>query len=258
MLADDHGPIPLLHFPKLSKLGGLVHAITLRPANMACHLGPDPAGTVRRRQALCRQLGVDFACLTLPEQVHGARLAEIGREDVGAGREGRQDAIAGVDGLVCTLPGVPIMVLSADCALVVVYDPRRAALGVAHASWKGTVGRVTQNVAERMVDQLGCRPADLWAGIGPAAGPLRYQVGEEVRQQARRTLPEADRYFPSIAGGIAFDLWACNRDQLLAAGVPAEQIELAGLCTIADRRFFSYRRDGPDTGRFALIAAIRE
>ncbi|GAG03167.1 unnamed protein product, partial [marine sediment metagenome] len=54
-----------------------------------------------------------------------------------------------------------------------------------------------------------------------------------------------------------FDLWSANRDQLLAAGLGPDRIELAGICTIQDDRFFSYRRDGPETGRFALVAGVR-
>jgi YfiH family protein len=150
------------------------------------------------------------------------------------------------------------MVLSADCALVLVYDPARRVMGLAHAGWKGTIASITGRLVSTMIEHAGCRPADLWAGISPAAGPQKYEVGPEVRQQAAKAMPNADRYFPAIAGGIAFDLWACNRDQLLDAGVPAEQIELAGICTIGDERFFSYRRDGPGTGRFGLLAAITQ
>lgn len=252
MLLDDRGPVPVLLFPKLCALDGLVHAVTMRPGNMACHVGPDQAGSAQRRQALCEQLGLDFSRLTLPQQIHEAKVVEVRPEHVGAGRESRESAIGGVDGLVCTLGGVPVMVLSADCVPVLLYAPRRRVLGLAHASWKGTLGGLTRRVAEWMVGRLGCRPPDIWAAIGPAAGPQRYQVGSEVRQRAGAELPGADRYFPSIADGVGFDLWSCNRDQLLAVDVPAEQIDLAGICTIGDERFFSYRRDGTGTGRFAL------
>jgi YfiH family protein len=255
MPAEPTGRVPTLTFAKLAGLPGLTYAISLRPADMS-YPGDPPARHDRRR--LCEQLHLDPGRLTLPQQVHGRRIAVVCPQDAGAGRGQRENAIPRTDGLVCTLPGVPIMVLSADCALVLVYDPARRAVGLAHAGWKGTIAGITRGLVSAMIEQAGCRPDDLWAGISPAAGPTRYQVGPEVRQQAVEAMPDADRYFPAIAGGMVFDLWACNRDQLLDAGVPAEQIDLAGLCTIGDERFFSYRRDGAGTGRFGLLAAITQ
>ncbi|MBI4580236.1 MAG: polyphenol oxidase family protein, partial [Planctomycetes bacterium] len=56
---------------------------------------------------------------------------------------------------------------------------------------------------------------------------------------------------------LYFDLWAANRRQLTAAGVPADRVETAGICTICDQRFWSHRRDGESTGRFALFVGLR-
>lgn len=247
----------LLRFPHLARFDGLIHAVTSRPWNMAPHRGPQRELAIQRRQKLCAHLGVPFERLTAPDQIHSHHVVRVGEEDVGAGRFGRDSAVRFVDGLVCDLPDTPLLQLSGDCPLILVFDPVRHAMGTAHASWRGTVAGVGVQLVRRMVADLGSRPADLWAGIAPCAGAERYEVGAEVRRVARAMLPGADRFFPTHAGKLCFDLKSANADALMTTGIPAAQIEVAVECTLSDARFFSHRREGPDAGRFALVAAIR-
>ncbi len=246
----------LLRFPGLAGEPRLVHAVTTKPWNMACHCGPEAAHAAKRRGTLCLFLGMSFDRLTCAEQIHQTGLAVVDERLAGAGRDGRASAVVGVDGLLTRRPDTPLMLLSADCPLVLVYDHGVPAVGVAHASWRCTVAGITRRLVETMVSELGCDRNRLRAGIGPSAGPERYVVGEEVLAAAR-ALPQADRYFARCGAGMTFDLWAANHDQLRWAGVPADHVESARICTIGDERFYSYRREGPETGRFALVAGIR-
>jgi YfiH family protein len=162
-----------------------------------------------------------------------------------------------VDGLVCDIPRVPLLQLSADCLLILAVDPNRRAFGTAHASWRGTVGGVARNLVRMMVHSFETRPADLLVGLAPSACPPRYEIGEDVRRVAEAMLTDAGRFMPaSPSGRHCFDLKAANADQLLGSGVPAGRIVIAAECTMADPRFYSHRRDGDTTGRFALIAGF--
>ncbi len=247
----------LLRFASLAGRAVLIHAITSKPWNMACHCGPQTHLACERRRRLCEAVGLPFERLTCAEQVHGASVAVISPDGAGAGRDGRASAVAGVDGLLTDCPGVGLMLLSADCPLVLVFDPRRPAIGVAHASWRGTVGRISGRLVEQMTHSFGSVAEELWAGIGPSAGPESYVVGDDVFRSAADSLPDHDRYFRPVPGGMTFDLWAANRDTLVSAGLRRDHIEVAGVCTIKDDRFFSHRREGSQTGRFALIAGLR-
>ncbi|MCK6482981.1 MAG: laccase domain-containing protein [Phycisphaerae bacterium] len=247
----------LLRFPRLGRFDRLIHVITTRPWNMAPHRGPHRELAILRRQRLCAHLGVPFERLTAPDQIHSPHVVRVDEADVGAGRFGRDSAIRFVDGLVCDLPDTPLLQLSGDCPLILVHDPVRHALGTAHASWRGTVAGAAGLLVRRLTAEFGSRPADLWAGIAPCAGAERYEVGAEVRRVALAMLPDADRFFATYAGKLCFDLKSANADALLTAGVPAAQIEVAAECTLSDARFFSHRREGPDAGRFALVAAVR-
>lgn len=247
----------LLYFPALSGIEGFAHVVTTRPWNMATHRGPDTDLALDRRRRVCEHVGLAFQNLTGAEQIHSAHVVRILPSDVGAGRDGRHTAIRFVDGFVCDLPDVPVMMCSADCPMIVVVEPRSRVFGVAHASWRGTVAGMTAELVRQLRREFQVEPADLMAGICPCAGATRYEVGEEVFRIAQARWQDAEPFFPTVGGRRHLDLRAANAAQLVAAGVPPDRISVAEECTISDRRFFSYRRDGVATGRFALIAGFR-
>lgn len=247
----------LFQFSGLSEAAGLVHAVSSRPWNLAPHRGPDAHLAVERRKALCSHLGISFDRLTAPEQVHGAEVVALDRSEIGAGGHGRQHAVRYVDGLITDEPDVGIVILSADCPMILVYDEAGPVLGAAHASWRGTVAGITPHLVRSMAKQYGCKPERLVAGICPSAGPCCYEIGPEVARIVAQRFDDPGRYLPVRNDRLTLDLWQANFDQLVAVGVRPDRIERADLCSICDERFFSHRREGEGTGRTALIAAIR-
>jgi len=258
LLIEAFEDTQLLRFSNFDAIPGFVHAITTRPWNMAPHRGPEADQAVDRRRRICAHLGFDFDKLTAADQIHSGHVVCIGPPDVGAGRFGRDTAVKFVDGLVSNLSGVPLLQLSADCLLILVVDPVLRAVGTAHASWRGTVARIAENLIAAMVRSFQSKPADLHVGLAPCASPPRYEVGDDVCRIARAMLPMADVALPvAPSGRRCFDLKAANTQALLDAGVSGERIIAATECTMADARFYSHRRDGEATGRFALFAGFR-
>lgn len=244
-------------FDSLVNQPGLVHAFASRPCNYAPHRGPGADGAIAARRAVCAQLGVSFDRLTSPSQVHGAEVVAVNEDDAGRGAEGRDSAVRFVDGLMTDVPGLPLILMSADCPLILVYDPQRPAIGAVHASWQGTVARAAQNLVRQMVRVYGSDPAGLQAGIAPSGGPCCYEVGREVRRIAEGRLTNVEGCFVCRDDRLYFDLWAANRDQLIESGVLAAHIEVARLCSICDERFWSHRRQAVQAGRSALFAALK-
>jgi len=256
MLEEQHGPLRLLRFETLAREPRLVHAVTTKPQNMAPHRGAGREDAIRWRRALCESLGLEFERLTASQQVMGADVITVAECDIGHGRQGRSTAVKFVDGLITDRPGVPLLMLSADCPPICAYDPARHVLGTIHAGWQGTVAGAAGHLVERMRAEHGCQPEHLKTAIAPSAGPMTYEVGQEVLRVARTRRNDADELIQTRGSRLTFDLWEANRRQLHEAGVPADQIEVAGLDTLTDDRFWSHRRDGKDAGRFALIVAL--
>ena len=158
-------------------------------------------------------------------------------------------------------------------------DARRAAVAAAHAGWRGLAARVPMAAVDALAREFGARPADLVAAIGPSIGACCYEVGHDVRKQfedAGFSPAQLARWFvgeprpsgrnPSMSGlppkpraaHWFFDGWAAAHEQLTEAGVPADQIYSAELCTASHAgAFCSYRRDGSPAGRLAAVVRAR-
>lgn len=236
-------------FERLADLPGLTHAFATRPLDVSPRRSPDAADRAARRGQMVRDFQLDPERLCYCLQAHTPRIATVDSDSPSGPYEGW-------DGLITAVPAAPLMTFSADCPLVLAYDVRRRVVGMVHSSWHCTVAGATRALIERMCADHGCQPGDIYAGIGPSAGPDAYEVQSDVYEAAAE-LPQRERFFRRRDGRMYFDLWEANRTQLIESGVPAAQIDVAGICTMTrNDLFFSYRREGAGCGHFGLLAAV--
>ncbi len=186
------------------------------------------------------------AALNTAYQIHSDRVVVIVEDVAGAAPE--------ADGLVTATPGLLCGALAADCAPILLVDPRARVVAAVHAGWRGALGGVSDAAVRAMAD-LGAKPEDILAAIGPCIGPASYEVGAEFRERfvaersgfARFFVPgaESDKFY--------FDLPAFVLHRLAASGVAAS--EWIGRDTAADPEFFSnrraFKRGENDYGRLA-------
>jgi polyphenol oxidase len=158
-------------------------------------------------------------------------------------------------------PTVALVAQAADCVPLLMADRRTGAVAAVHAGWRGTAAGAARSAVAALAHEFGTRPGDLVVVVGPSIGPCCYVVGDELVDAFRKAgfAREIDRWFSrDDAGALRLDLWAANRDQLLACGVTEGAIHQAGLCTASHPEWFaSYRRDGPGTGRIAAVIRCR-
>jgi YfiH family protein len=244
-LTDLPGGWTVGRFAPLDRLPGIRHFITTRKALDVNLIAADRPGAA---VALSEALGVREAAFL--DQVHGDVVIEVSA----GGFAGKGD------GLITNVPGLGLMGVSADCPLVLAADLDGKAVGVAHASWRGTVKQIAFKLARRLAERYQIDPSRLVACICPSAGPERYEVGQDVVEAALAGLgPSAREFFRQRDGKTYLDLWAANRAQLLAAGLREENVHVAGVCTITRNDLFpSYRVEGVKAGRFAAVIAKKE
>jgi YfiH family protein len=144
----------------------------------------------------------------------------------------------------------------ADCVPILLHDPRRKVVGIAHAGWLGTVRLTAAAAVRAMAEHYGSRPEDIQAGIGPSIGPDHYEVGADVIAKVQESFgSDAAQLVQQRGRKQHFDLWQANRLQLEQAGV--RQIEVAGLCTACHLEdWFSHRAEKGKTGRFGALIAL--
>ncbi|MCR5175971.1 MAG: peptidoglycan editing factor PgeF [Anaerovibrio sp.] len=228
--------------------------------NLGLHVGDDRDTVCHNRDVFFDGLGLVRGSGVTCQQVHGCDIMVVNRDDIGRGMYAYDESIPNIDALITDTPELPLMLFFADCTPVLLADPVRRAIGVAHAGWKGTAAGIGMKTVQRMVREYGCKPENILASIGPAIGPCCYEVGEQVLTSFDKTFPQyKTKIFASVGDDkYRLNLWEANRLQLLDAGLVQDNIDVAGVCTACNhKQFFSYRAEGGTTGRIAAVLAIK-
>jgi YfiH family protein len=206
---------------------------------------------------------VGASALAMLTQVHGAEVVIL--RDNGVAPAGRPEA----DVLVSDARRTAIAVRAADCVPLLMADPVTGGVAAVHAGWRGTVARAAVVAVNALEREFGARPGDLVVAIGPCIGPCCYEVGSELVDAFAAAGHERhliDRWFrspPPPRGSterprLRLDVAGANRDQLVLAGVAAERIHIAGLCTAMHLDVLtSYRIEKEHAGRLAGVIRRR-
>jgi YfiH family protein len=218
-----------------TRVGG-VSSSPFDSLNLGILTGDERSAVLENRRRLASALGVDPESVAMGRQVHGSRIA-VHRPGPGSGAFARPvPDPEEVDGHVTAEPGLPMLVLVADCLPVAVSGP--GGLAMLHCGWRGLAGNLVEDAVRQVEGEA--------AVIGPGIGPCCFEVGEEV-------LAAFSDLGDGIAEGPMCDLPEVARRKLVRAGV--KRIEVSGICSSCERDlFFSHRRDDGSTGRQAGIA----
>jgi polyphenol oxidase len=203
--------------------------------NVSASVGGGDVAAARHRAA--RLVGAGLDDVVFMEQVHGARVAVVGRADRGAGAGRHADALRGADALATLDAGTVLAVLVADCVPVLLAGPERGVAAV-HAGREGLVAGVVGAAVTTLSDLAGVSGAELVAVIGPAVGPCCYELPAGLAAAVEAAVPGTAAR--TKAGTTSIDLVAGVTRQLAAEGVV--RIAREGGCTRCDPdRWFSHR-----------------
>ena len=229
----------LVHTHFTTRLGG-VSQPPYDSLNLGAHVGDDPDAVCENRARVAAQLNLDPARFIWMDQVHSATVRVVDAADLGA-------PIPATDAVVTTDPTVVLTVMVADCVPVLLYDADAGVIAAAHAGRTGARNGVVSNTVATMVE-LGAKPENIMAHLGPAASGRRYELPREMAEDVEEQLPGS--LTRTDHGTWGSDVRAGLARQLTTLGVG--NIIMDPRCTIEDSNLFSYRRDGK-TGRQAGI-----
>lgn len=247
--------------------GGARHAFSTRQGGVSAppfdslnlgRAGEDPReNIVKNYEILCAAIGMDTHALVFSKQTHGGTVRTVTAADAGEGLYGK--APAECDALVTDAPEAGLVVFSADCVPILLYDPVRRAVGAAHAGWRGTALGIVKKTAEAMVSLYGCRPADIRAAIGPSIGPCCFETRGDVPAALTEALGEeaASPYMRRDGDVWHIDLKGINALWLKRVGVSDEQVAVLDACTrCTPALYYSHRRDGARRGSLAALIQL--
>lgn len=228
---------------------GGVSAAPYDTLNLGLTTGDTRANVEENRRRFCQQIDVDPSAIVQAEQVHGDTVRVVDAPPANSGVEP-----PACDGFATRVPGHLLTIAVADCAAVLIADAEADIVGICHSGWRGTVANIAARTVEAITD-LGGTAATMHAYVSPCISLDAFEVGEEVAGQFDAAyVHRRDNWVrPHI------DLKAVLNDQLIAAGLPGDHIELSPYCTMDDNGdFFSYRAGKSTTGRLMGGIMVRE
>jgi YfiH family protein len=236
---EAHLPRPFRAF-FTTRLGGASEG-AFASLNLDLRGEDDPVVVAANRDRIARETG---RRLVSPQQVHGLRVT-------GASEYLLEPSGTPCDGLTLNPlldRELAAVLLFADCVPVVLYG--EVDMAIVHGGWRGVLGGIIQQGGMAMTGPPG------GAVVGPSIGPCCFTVGREVAEAF------AERFGPGVVlsnshpgGAPRVDLWEAAAIALTEVGVPRDGVANPRLCTVCNNDlFYSYRREGPITGRHGCVA----
>lgn len=140
-------------------------------------------------------------------------------------------------------------------------DPVHKAIGLSHSGWRGTVGKIGKVTIEKMAEQFGSDPEEIFTAIGPSICQDCYEVSEDVILEFQKAFEEKyweKLFYKKKNGKYQLDLWEANHIIFLKAGIKEEHISMPGICTCCNPEFlFSHRASHGRRGNLAAFLGIR-
>lgn len=243
-------------------VGGVVHGFSTRlggvsqghlaSLNLGVARGDDPDRVRENYRRWLDAMGMEHR-LVLSRQVHGSVIRAVTAEDAVSDPYAPTEWEA--DGLMTRDRGVALVIFTADCLPVLLYDPVQRAVCAVHAGWRGTVAGIVPRAVEQMGLHYGSRPEDILAAIGPGISQCHFETGRDVPEGLGRVLSarESAACIAEHGGGkFRADLKKANRLLLEKAGVRSVNITIDLDCTACHLdKYWSHRLIGAQRGSMA-------
>jgi len=244
---------------------GVVHAFTTRRSGFGegpcsglnLDFGKDiPPGSVYRNHfLLAAALGYSPFKAVRTRQVHGDSVREAKPEDSGL----REHTAYECDALITDRPGVPLLVFSADCIPVLLYDPEKGAAAAIHSGWRGTAAGIAAKAVRAMRGRYGTFPGNLLAAIGPGIGPCCFETGEEVVRAIGALGFDVSGFIRKVPG----EKWYVDLKGIIARTLEEEGLAGGNICADPEcsrclpSKYWSHRRSGQSRGVQAAVIMLK-
>jgi YfiH family protein len=268
MKLNNPDTVPYLTYNSLEEINFIKHGFSTRlggvsegifsTMNLAFNRGDNKDSVVENYKRLCGSIGLDFNTLVASAQDHHTFVRVVTSKDYGVGITKPRD-IQSVDALVTNEKNVTLVTYYADCTPLFFVDTAKKAIGLAHAGWRGTVGRIGEKVISKMSECFGSDPGDIKCAVGPAISKCCYEVDKACADEFYK-LDDLDCslfIFPKENNKYHLDLLECNRQILVKSGVKPENITISDLCTKCNSELlWSHRATNGQRGTMCALMSI--
>lgn len=223
------------HIFRIYGLCGLQAGIIAKHANAVDYSDGGIEVRFREKMPLYKATGILPEHIVMLDQVHGKDIIEISKRP-----DKNEPFVAQADGFITSVHGVCLVIRTADCVPVFLYDADNGVVSALHSGWRGCAHNITAEGIKLMLGK-NTKPEHLFVIILPSIGPQSYEIGHDVASQF-------DGYVIQKEGKQYLNMWQHIKDTALQFAIPEQNIYSSNMCTFQNNaEFFSYRKG--DNGR---------
>lgn len=210
--------------------------------NLSLTVGDDPKKVKENRIAFFNEIKLDHSQIAYQKQIHNDIIKVVDKP--GMQRES--------DAMITSVTNLGLVISTADCAPIFIYDSVQKIITAVHSGWRGTQKRILKKTLIKLQKEFNTKPEYLFVYIGPSISQKNYEVGKDVAQLFN------EKYILQKENKLFLDVLSVNVDFINEFGIPKNQIEISELCTFNEKELLhSYRRDGIKSGRAIGVIAMK-
>ena len=195
---------------------------------------------------LLEDIGLNYSSINVTRQVHSNNIAIAHDKDINFYDE--------TDGLISTSGNV-LVIKSADCLPVIVYDKVHKRIAAVHSGWKGTANSIVKEAISKMI-KLGSNAKEMHIYVGPHIQKTSFEVKSDVKDIFEKNFSYDGIIEKKDQEHYLIDLGQVVKRDAMSLGVKEENIYVSKIDTVTDERFHSYRRDKKDYGLMYTLVCI--
>ena len=270
MQVKENNGVTYLTYPSFEQFPDIVHCFSTRlggvsqgifsSMNLSFTRGDEENAVKDNYRRLSAAVGFSLEDIVTSDQTHTTNVQLVGAEDRGKGVT-RPRTYKDVDGMITNVPGVVLCTFYADCVPLYFVDPVHKAVGLAHSGWRGTVGKIGKVTIEKMAEQFGSDPEEIFTAIGPSICQDCYEVSGDVIEKFKEAFDEKDwdnLFYRKNNGKYQLDLWKANESVFRESGICKEHIAVTNVCTHCNSKIlYSHRETGDKRGNLCAFLALK-
>jgi YfiH family protein len=193
------------------------------------------------QKILINKLKIEVKKINTSNQVHGNNVVAV---------DAFTDTISiEADGMVTQDKNMFLGAKSADCCVLLMFDPHKQAIGVAHSGRSGTEKNIVKNLVKKFETEFKSSPEDILVYLSTSASVDAYEVDAKTAENWTENFKKIEK--TELGFKYFLDIKKRIYSQLAEANILEKNIEVSPNCSITDHRYQSYRRDGQKT-KFAI------
>jgi len=248
--------IPFINHAVSTRHGGVSAGDKLKSLNLGFKTDDKKENVIENYKRFCNAADFDVNSLVFAKQTHSTNVRIADKNDCGKGIFRERD-YTDVDAHITNIPGISLVIHTADCVPVAFVDTKNKAIGNAHCGWRGTFGKLAVKTLSEMTKNFGTHPNDVICAIGPCICAKCYEVSEDLYIDFKNKFSFDDAIFEK-EGKFFLNLALINKLMLIEAGVKEENIAISDLCTCCEKKdLYSHRGLGPKRGLISSVISIK-